>query len=220
MSRPLEDPEQLVAAILAGRPEAEARLIELYGRGIGLLLDRHTGGRPEREDLFQDTFRLALEKLRAGELREPARLPGFLAQLAKNLAIEHYRKQTRRKTEPDSEAGLNLPAPGAGQLDTLLTGERAELARRVLVELGTDRDREILLRFYLAEEDKDQLCRELGLTSLQFNRVLHRARQRYKDLYLAREARLSGSSLLRSAILAALASLLLRRLLLAALRLG
>lgn len=55
--------------------------------------------------------------------------------------------------------------------------------RRVLAELPSDRDREILFRFYIAEDEKDSICRDLGLTSLHFNRVLFRARERYRELY-------------------------------------
>ena len=160
--------------------------MELYGRAVAIILDRHTNGRPEAEDLFQDTFRVALEKLRRGELREPEKLPGFLAGIARSLAIEHYRKATRRKTDPDSEALLAVPASGAGQLGQLLDRENAGLVRQVIRELGTERDREVLLRFYIAEEDKDRICADHGLTSLQFNRVLHRARQRYREIYLER----------------------------------
>jgi RNA polymerase sigma-70 factor (ECF subfamily) len=160
--------------------------VELYGRAVALLLDRHTNGRPEAEDLFQDTFRTALEKLRRGELREPEKLPGFLAGIARSLAIEHYRKAARRRTEPDSEALLGVTAPGSGQLGQLLDRENAGLVRRVVQELNNARDREILLRFYIAEEDKDRISADYGLTGLQFNRVLHRARQRYRELYLER----------------------------------
>lgn len=161
-------------------------MVEIYGRGVAILLDRHTNGRPEAEDLFQDTFRLVLEKLRRGELREPAKLPGFLAQIARSLAIEHYRKATRRKTEADSEAVDLAVAPSASPLSGILENENAALVRRVIHELGNERDREILLRFYIAEEDKDRIAADHGLTSLQFNRVLHRARQRYKELFLER----------------------------------
>jgi RNA polymerase sigma-70 factor (ECF subfamily) len=52
-----------------------------------------------------------------------------------------------------------------------------------MAELGSDRDRQLLFRFYVGEEDKDRLCRDLDLSSLHFNRVLFRARQRYKELY-------------------------------------
>jgi RNA polymerase sigma-70 factor (ECF subfamily) len=156
---------------------------------VAILLDRHTNGRPEAEDLFQDTFRMVIEKLRRGELREPAKLPGFLAQIARSLAIEHYRKAQRRKTDPDSDALAEVGASGSGQLAELLTREDAGLVRRVIQDLGTQRDRDILLRFYIAEEDKERISADFGLTSLQFNRVLHRARERYRELYLERTGR-------------------------------
>lgn len=175
-----------MAAILVGEPGAEERLVRSYGRGIAILLERHTSGRPEHEDLFQDVFRLALEKLRGGELREPAKLPGFLAQLARSLAIEHYRKLGRRKTEPASDTLDQAPAHRPSQERELLKRENATLVRRLLGELAQQRDREILFRFYIGEEDKEALAVELGLSALQFNRVLHRARQRYRELYLER----------------------------------
>ncbi len=174
-----------MAAIRAGDPRAEERLFERFGRPVALLLDRHTGGRDEREDLFQDTFRLLIEKLRRGEVREPEKLPGYVAHLARNLATEHYRKVVRRKTDPAPPENLDRPTKG-GVLDDLLAAENAALARSVIGELSTARDRELLLRFYLGDEDRDGLCRELDLSSVQFHRVLHRARQRYKELYLAR----------------------------------
>ncbi|HEY3570734.1 MAG TPA: sigma-70 family RNA polymerase sigma factor [Thermoanaerobaculia bacterium] len=178
--------EDLVARVRAGDPRAEERIVELYGRGVAVILDRHTNGRPEAEDLFQDTFRIGLEKLRRGELREPAKLPGFLAQIARSLAIEHYRKITRRKTDADSEAVLDAVASGESPLAGLLARENAALVRRVLQDLANERDRQILLRFYIAEEDKDRISADYGLSSLQFNRVLHRARQRYKELLTER----------------------------------
>ena len=76
------------------------------------------------------------------------------------------------------------------------------LVRRVLQELANERDRQILLRFYIAEEDKDRISADYGLSSLQFNRVLHRARQRYKELMVERlggeerAARMAGAIIL------------------------
>jgi RNA polymerase sigma-70 factor (ECF subfamily) len=205
------DPEELVAGIRSGDRRAEERLFEVYGRGIAILLDRHTNGRPEAEDLLQDTFRLVLEKLRSGELREPSRLPGFIAQIARSLAIEHYRKASRRKTEADSDAIADIAdtAPsGSGPLSDLLARERADLVRRVIEELGTSRDRDILLRFYIAEEDKERISADFGLSSLQFNRVLHRARERYREIYLER-AGLERAGARQTALLLGLAIILL-----------
>jgi RNA polymerase sigma-70 factor (ECF subfamily) len=53
----------------------------------------------------------------------------------------------------------------------------------------------VLFRFYVVEDDKDRICADLGLTSLHFNRVLHRARERYRELYeraLSRMERATG----------------------------
>jgi RNA polymerase sigma-70 factor (ECF subfamily) len=184
-----ETPAELAERIRSGGDgEAEARLVARYAGGVRSLLARHTRSVEEAEDLFQETFCLAAAKLRAGELREPSKLPGFLARLARHLATEHYRKAARRRTEVDSDKAEAGATAAAGQLGELLRGEEAALVRRVLDELSTGRDREILFRFYIGEEDKDEIAAELGLSGLQFNRVLHRARQRYKALYVERLA--------------------------------
>jgi RNA polymerase sigma-70 factor (ECF subfamily) len=49
------------------------------------------------------------------------------------------------------------------------------------------RYRELLLRFYISEEPKEEICVDLGLTSEQFDGVLHRARKRCKAIYLKRK---------------------------------
>lgn len=186
---------ELVERIRAGDARAESRLVEVFGRPILLLLERHTSGRPEAQDLYQDTFRLALDKLRRGELREPERLAGFLASLARNLAIEFYRGVARRRTEADGERLEKVASARQSQLAELLDAEKKRVVRELLDEMRVDRDREILFRFYLAEEDKDVIARDFGIDSLQFNRILHRARQRYKEIV---ESRGGGLRLVRS----------------------
>ena len=69
------------------------------------------------------------------------------------------------------------------QLSQVLRKERANAIHQVLKELNSERDREVLYRFYLAEEDKDEICADLALSALHFNRVLHRARERFRKLY-------------------------------------
>ncbi len=61
--------------------------------------------------------------------------------------------------------------------------EDSAIIRQVIQELPSERDRQVLRRFYLEEDDKDAICADLNLTSLHFNRVLHRARERFRELY-------------------------------------
>lgn len=174
----------LVRRIQESDPAAEAELVARFSEGLSFLLRRWTRDRTVAEDLFQETFRLALEKIRKGEVRDPERLAGFLRSLAKNLSIEHYRRGARRDVREDElEAAAELSTPEAGQIGHLLRQEKAVLVRQVLEELGSERDRQVLFRFYIAEEDKEQIRSDLGLTGPEFNLVLFRARRRYRDLY-------------------------------------
>lgn len=171
----------LVARILSGDTSAETELVERYRRGVSLILRRATARDAVSEDLLQDTFQLALEKIRRGELREPERLPGFICNIARNLAIDHFRQASRHlRMERDLKVDSASPPD---QLQQVLAAEKASIVRKVLNELRPARDREILYRFYIAEQDKGEICAELDLTSLHFNRVLFRARERYRELY-------------------------------------
>jgi RNA polymerase sigma-70 factor (ECF subfamily) len=177
-------PADLVLRIRSGDPRAEEELIARFGDGLSFLLRRWTRGHSDAEDLYQETFRLALEKIRRGEVRDPERLAGFVRSLARNLSIEHYRKAARRGSrEEDLEAAAESSAPESGQLGQLLRKEKIALVRRLLDELGSDRDRQVLFRFYIAEEDKESIRSDLGLTAPEFNLVLFRARRRYRDLF-------------------------------------
>lgn len=173
----------LIAKIRQGDTEAEGELVERFSRAARVVLKQLLRGQPEADDLFQETFRLALEKIRRGELRDPATLPKFVVSLARNLAINHFRIETRRRTEADSEAVAQISRTAPEQLGSLLMEEKALLVHRLISELPTDRDRQVLYRFYIVEEEKEAICEDLKLDSLHFNRVLHRARQRYRQLY-------------------------------------
>jgi RNA polymerase sigma-70 factor (ECF subfamily) len=172
----------LVRRIAAGDASAEEALVLRYSRGVLYLL-RRLGAPPDlAEDLHQETFRIALERLRRKALDEPAALAGFLRGTARNLIIAERRKTARRRTDMDDEEMAQAVHPAPSQLSDVLRDEEAESVRRLIDELATDRDRQVLLRFYVAEEEKERICADLGLDSLHFNRVLFRARQRFKEL--------------------------------------
>jgi hypothetical protein len=50
--------------------------------------------------------------------------------------------------------------------DKLLKKERADIVRQVISEMRSDRDRQILHRFFITEDDKEKICADLRLTSL------------------------------------------------------
>jgi RNA polymerase sigma-70 factor (ECF subfamily) len=173
----------LVSRIRAGERPAEDELVRRYSRGVSIIIGQSVADPAAAADVYQETFRLALLKVRAGEVRDPERLAGFICGIARSLVIEHFRGAARFKARHEGEPDRQLASPEPSQLDQLLREERAALARRVLSELPSGRDRKILYRFYIADDEKEDICAELGISALHFNQVICRARHRYKKIY-------------------------------------
>lgn len=173
----------LVSRIRAGNRQTEAELVERYSRGVMIIIRRDVRDTGVAEDLYQETFRIVLEKIRQGDVREPERLSGFVCGVARNLVIDYFRRAARQENMAEIEEASPLPHPAPDQLQELLQKEKADLVRQVLKEMPNERDIQALYRFYIADDDKEQICADLGLTSLHFNIVLHRARERFRELY-------------------------------------
>lgn len=181
-SRGVDDPAALVERIRRGDREAEAELVEGYRNGLSYLLRKITGDPVLSEDLQQETFGVVLRRIRNGELREPEKLSGFIRQTAKNLAIMERRRSGRLEGNEEIEPESGPEDPAESQLGRVLRQEEAGLVRRVLAEMRSSRDRLLLYRYYIAEHAKEEICRDLGLSSLNFNLVLFRARERFRKL--------------------------------------
>jgi RNA polymerase sigma-70 factor (ECF subfamily) len=172
----------LVHRIRSGDSKAETELVQRYSRGLLFLLRRMTRDPALADDLHQETFRIVLQRLRSGGIREPDKLAGFVHATARHLFVGDYRKRMRRRTEATGDHDSELADPTPSPLTQVLRTEESRIVRQLISELDTDRDRQLLFRFYVAEHDKEAICADLGLTGLHFNRVLYRARQRFKQL--------------------------------------
>jgi RNA polymerase sigma-70 factor (ECF subfamily) len=173
----------LVSRIREGDRQAEAELVERYSLGVMIIIRRVVRDTMAAEDIHQEGFRIVLEKIRRGDVREPEKLSGFVCGVARNLVIDHFRRAARQENKAEIEEAVSIPHPAPDQLQELLRKEKADLVRQVLKEMSNERDIQALYRFYIADDDKEQICADLGLTSLHFNRVLHRARERFRELY-------------------------------------
>jgi RNA polymerase sigma-70 factor, ECF subfamily len=179
----IDSATDLVSRIRAGDQQAQAELVERYSQGVQVILRREISNTTIVEDLYQETFRIVLEKIRQGDVREPERLSGFVRGVARNLIIEHFRRATRLAKEANVDAAEPLPHPAPDQFEELLLKEKSDLIRQIFKVMSNKRDIQVLLRYYLAEEDKERICADLGLTRRYFNVVLQRARERFRELY-------------------------------------
>jgi RNA polymerase sigma-70 factor (ECF subfamily) len=192
---PEEDVAGLVRRIQAGEPAAESELVRRFSRGLLLMLRRLVQNPALADDLHQETFALVLGKIRRGEVREPERLAGFIHSTAHNLFIADRRKEARYSPlDSGREEGEGAPRPeladrGPAPLDRFLAEEEARQVRRLLDELRFDRDRQLLFRFYVSDDSKEEICADLGVEPERFHQVLFRARERLRELWDRAEKR-------------------------------
>jgi len=175
-------PQALPAADEA--PAAQlAESLEKLRPGILLVLRQHVGRTALAEDLCSEAIRIVLERLQREPLEDPARLAGYLAQTARNLAAAEKRKEARRRTVTGADQLIEQEVDeGADPSGDLQQRARAEAVHRMLARLPTARDRLLLVRYYLEDEDRETICRDLGITPAHFNRVIFRARERLRVL--------------------------------------
>jgi RNA polymerase sigma-70 factor (ECF subfamily) len=149
--------------------------------GLRALIMRRVRDPQLASDILQDAAVTTLEKLRAGEIAEPSGVGGYLYRVALNH-LRNFRRKDR--TAVSSSADLESLADRDDDPD--IAGiDRARwacAARRMLEDLPTPRDRDLLIRFYLNDESKEAICAELGLSDEHFNRVIFRARNRFRAL--------------------------------------
>ena len=149
--------------------------------GLRALILRRVRDPEVAADILQDAAVTTLEKLRNGEIAHPENMGGYLYRVALNHLRNHRRKD---RTAVSSGDGLDELPGGEEDPEWERVGrpQWAAAARRMLDEMPAERDRQLLVRFYLNDEGKEQICDELNLSQEHFNRVIFRARHRFRDL--------------------------------------
>ena len=150
--------------------------------GLRAQLARVTGNVELAADLLQDAVVTALQKLRAGEISDPSHLDGYVYRVALNHLRNHRRRNRLLAANSDDIRDPAEEGDSSRVAKEFEADHWSRLVKQLLREMPVARDRELLVRFYLKEESKEDLCREFGLTELHFNRVIHRARDRFRDL--------------------------------------
>lgn len=172
---------ELVARVARGDRQAETAFVRRHQRAVTLVLQ--TRVQPDRVyDLTQETFIVVIARMRINDIHDANRIGGFLRQTAINLANGDRRKYARQRTDNDNE-GIGIVVDDAmGPSDSVELHELLAMIAELMDELPMERDRDLLRRYLVQDQAKPSLCRHYGLSSEHFDRVLHRARVRLKEL--------------------------------------
>lgn len=173
---PNEHWPRLVSHIQAGHPDAMEELYQILSGGIRIYIQRQLGA-DEIEDHVHDTFLVLVAAIRQGEIREPERLMGFVRTVVRRQIANWIGRlqQTRRDQEVVDQQTMQIHDQRRTPEETAMESEKHEIITRALESL-TDRQREILIRFYLMEQTQERICREMRLTDTQFRLMKSRAK--------------------------------------------
>lgn len=130
------------------------------------------------QDLINDAFVESLDQLAEQRIADPSRFSGYVYRVAFNLLRNHRRRMDNRSDVRVSAAWLEQLPAEAPLPEHCLDAHPKELIWRLVAELPVTRDRELIRRFYLCEQTKQEICRDLALAPAHFNKILFRARRR------------------------------------------
>lgn len=155
--------------------QAEAELYRRLAPRVRLYGLRHLRDRAAAADLVQQVLLMTIERLRAGEVREPERIVSFVLGACRMTVLEIRRAGRRRsellETYVDKEEGFEAPEPVA------LDPERLAGC----LERLSERERSVVVMSFFADKPADEVGAELGITGGNVRVIRHRALGRLRD---------------------------------------
>ncbi len=171
MTKPSD--RELIQAVLAGEKTGYEKLYDRYGPLVRAICYDTTRNLTDAQDLAQDVFMLAYEKL--GRLRDRDIFGKWVVGIARLRCKEWRRRrsQGRDKHVGLDDTGLAIANPS--------NDDRIERLREMITTLP-EKERLALHTFYLQDKSADNARRIIGLSRSGFYRLLGRARKRLEYL--------------------------------------
>jgi RNA polymerase sigma factor (sigma-70 family) len=185
--------DHLIAAVRRGNDHAFEQLYRRYSAQIGRFVASRVRDRGRAEDLVQEIFLSALRRLRATDARITFR--PWIFEIAKNAAIDHYRRMSRAEEVSIHADDALRPADqlrlvgwaNARPENAILHKERFDQLRTAFGGLSQNHHRVLVLR-ELEGLSYREIAKEMDMTRPAVESALFRARRRLQQEYARAEA--------------------------------
>jgi RNA polymerase sigma-70 factor (ECF subfamily) len=170
------DIARAIATAPAGAAQAEeSELYRRFARRVRLYGLKHLRDEAAADDLAQHVLLVTIERLRAGEVRNPDEIGSFILGTSRMQAGSMARKTRRRE---GLIALFHAPDRYVEPSD-IVSGD-IDAMERCLHRLA-ERDRRVLLLTFYAERTSSEIAAELGVTGTVVRVARHRALGRLRD---------------------------------------
>jgi RNA polymerase sigma-70 factor (ECF subfamily) len=165
------DDAELVRQVLQGNMGAFAELVRRHAARIAAVCRARVVHREDVEDLVQETFFRALDRL--ADLREPECFAAWLCGIARRLCLDHFHDDRRHRRHVPLDPDLAAPEPPTRD-------DRVAQLRQCIGRLP-ENEREVVALYYSGGGlTYQQIADMLGVSFAQVNRLLTTARRRLR----------------------------------------
>lgn len=161
-------------------PEDFEQVVLEYQRDIINLHYRFTGNRYEAEDLAQETFIKAYKKLHT--LKEPEKLKSWLFHIARNTAVDFFRKNKNRAIPVDHEVLVSLAGTENPNYNELVEQNSTGKEIRGCVNMLKDEEKVLIKLLYYHDFSYKQISKMLNINQNTLKSRLRRARGSLLDI--------------------------------------
>jgi len=171
----------LVRKVRMGDAGGMQDLYECLARGLSPYLARQLQPQ-DYSDKIHNIFVDVVIAIQHGQLREPERLMGFARTIARRRVSSYIDAAvSSRRNHVEIGSLFGLASPGANPEQETFSREQRALVRLTLARLS-EREREILSRFYLREQTEMQIRSEMELTHTQYRLLKWRSKAHFEQL--------------------------------------
>ena len=202
LTPPIPEDLRLVQLHLAGDATAFRQIVERHQGLVCAVAYSACGDVGRSEELAQEAFVAAWKQM--PELREPARLRGWLCAITRNLARSAVRRSWRTPTAQADELSPETPAEAPDPREQAMGSDQAALLWSTLAEMP-ENYREPMVLFYREHRSIESVAAALELSEETVRQRLARGRAMLSE----RMAKLVEETLERSAPSARFASLVM-----------
>ena len=177
---------EVVSLVERVRVRQPAALEELYGivRNFTFFLMRQLGGE-DLQDKIHDVFLAVAQAIITGKLRDPHRLIPFLTTLTRFYTYSQIeRRVARRRFAPLSDE-IHVADSRMNLEQNVYSEQKTGIALEILSAMPR-RHGDVLRRFYVEEQTKEQICQEMDLTPTQFRLLKSKAKSSFAKLAVRR----------------------------------
>jgi RNA polymerase sigma factor (sigma-70 family) len=134
------------------------------------------------EDLFQETFLKIVNTLKEGRYQEQGKFLPWALRIARNLAIDHFRKTNKRPVVTDNEGTdilENLDVEEETNMEDDIVREQTQMQVRDLIQRLPENQKEVLVYRHYAGLSFKEIAE---LTNVSINTALGRMRYALNNL--------------------------------------